>query len=357
MRKLIGLLAKTGLCMAATAVLGNATAYGGSPEAGARNGAIVFMRPGEIGDYDLWVVRPDGSGLRQLTSAPINRSDYNPDWSPDGSTVIFERRVLDDSGLADNLYTVRADGTGLHPITDCADDCWANNEATWSRNGQHIAFDRAIGPRAGGHPVTAAIYVMNADGTDDREPSAPGPNEEDHYPTWSPDGRRSCSCGTPMPTPRFDGADSRRRPHRIRAGRIFVPVVGAGRRHPEILGQRPAHPVHLLVQHLRRRMPTEHTHPAQLPARHHPPERHRLAQSCRSRYSPTAGHGRPTTATSRSAASPTPTPTGSAPRAWTEASSRRSRGGRCSPPIRIGAGPHTRRPDSHAETTASANAT
>jgi hypothetical protein len=28
------------------------------------------MRPGAVGEYDIWVVRPDGTGLRRLTESP-----------------------------------------------------------------------------------------------------------------------------------------------------------------------------------------------------------------------------------------------------------------------------------------------
>ena len=37
-----------------------------------RNGLIAFMRPGTVGEYDIWVVRPDGTGLRRLTESPAN---------------------------------------------------------------------------------------------------------------------------------------------------------------------------------------------------------------------------------------------------------------------------------------------
>src|SRR5689334_15465052 len=95
------------------------------------NGLIAFMRHGTVGEYDLWVVRPDGTGLRRLTTAPRDRSDYNPTWSPDGSQLLFERRVLTSQG--DTLFTVPATGGSLHQLTRCSGTCWSHNEGSWSR--------------------------------------------------------------------------------------------------------------------------------------------------------------------------------------------------------------------------------
>ena len=115
-----------------------------------RNGLIAFMRPGTVGEYDIWVVRPDGTGLRRVTESPANRSDYYPDWSPDGSTLLFERRKLDPAaaGGDEALYAVNADGRGFRQITHCRSECWSDGEATWSPGGDRIAFVGATGAAA-----------------------------------------------------------------------------------------------------------------------------------------------------------------------------------------------------------------
>jgi Tol biopolymer transport system component len=151
------------------------------------SGSIAFMRPGEIGEYDVWAVRPNGRGLRRLSTAPVQRSDYNPDWSPDGSRVLFERRVLD--GTGDDLYTVRPDGTGLHQLTNCEGECFGDTEAEYSADGQQIVLGRATGPHPEDSPPNkVAIYLMNADGSGLRQVSTPT-DAADHYPTLAPDGK------------------------------------------------------------------------------------------------------------------------------------------------------------------------
>jgi Tol biopolymer transport system component len=56
-------------------------------------------------------------------------------------------------------------------------------------DGARIVFGRATGPRSAPGPSLVAIYVAAADGTGVRQLSTPPRGYEDHYPTWSPDGR------------------------------------------------------------------------------------------------------------------------------------------------------------------------
>jgi TolB protein len=49
---------------------------------------------------DIYVMRPDGSGVKRLTH---NRG-YSPAWSPDGSHIVFS---------APGLFVMRADGSGI----------------------------------------------------------------------------------------------------------------------------------------------------------------------------------------------------------------------------------------------------
>jgi Tol biopolymer transport system component len=56
-------------------------------------------------DWEIYLMRPDGSGLRQLTD---NRAlDRGPHWSPDGRRILFTRELGDNS----EIYVIGADGT------------------------------------------------------------------------------------------------------------------------------------------------------------------------------------------------------------------------------------------------------
>jgi len=72
---------------------------------------IVYQSP-KNGSYDLYVVNPDGSGLRQLTSDPA--IEGLPAWSPDGKWVAY----LSDAGGNWGIWVVSADGTEKHKLFD-----------------------------------------------------------------------------------------------------------------------------------------------------------------------------------------------------------------------------------------------
>jgi Tol biopolymer transport system component len=68
----------------------------------------------------IWAVHSDGSDLRQisitgcggLVSDPTSVGCFTPRWSPDGSKILFIRNR---PGVGWDLYTVKPDGTGLAP--------------------------------------------------------------------------------------------------------------------------------------------------------------------------------------------------------------------------------------------------
>ena len=177
----------------------------------ATNGHIAFERL-RFQNSPLWgelfVMNADGTGVRKLTLPPNGTEDTNPDWSPDGSRLVFERAP---STGAHSIWTVNSDGTGLRRLTpDCppgagvptcrADDGWP----VWSPDGKHIAFQRLTGAlRPNGATVNdaKAIYkdeltIMDADGGHTRTLFWLGPWRGDpQAPAWSPDGKRLVFVG------------------------------------------------------------------------------------------------------------------------------------------------------------------
>lgn len=75
---------------------------------------VVFSRYLGAGDSDLYLIRPDGTGLHQLTAGPLQ--DNHPTWSPEGSHVAFARGGADEPDYT-HIFRVRLDGTGLQQLT------------------------------------------------------------------------------------------------------------------------------------------------------------------------------------------------------------------------------------------------
>src|SRR6266852_4745158 len=60
-----------------------------TPAASPHGNMVAFARFGGVGS-SLFVMRQDGTGLRQLTASPTGDSaDFRPDWSPDGNRIVF----------------------------------------------------------------------------------------------------------------------------------------------------------------------------------------------------------------------------------------------------------------------------
>ena len=78
------------------------------------------------GDFDIYTIRTDGSDVLKLTNSHGN--DAHPIWSPDGNWIVFSssRQSFKDEAMLDewgpqpygDLYVMRADGTDVRQLTD-----------------------------------------------------------------------------------------------------------------------------------------------------------------------------------------------------------------------------------------------
>jgi Tol biopolymer transport system component len=86
---------------------------------------LAFERIRLADDRHAVFVQPIGSpqDARQITPWKSNCQDH-PDWSADGKLLLF--RCLPDDGSV-NVYWVRPDGTGLHQLTQTASDKQTHN--------------------------------------------------------------------------------------------------------------------------------------------------------------------------------------------------------------------------------------
>lgn len=184
--------------------------------------AIVYSTDA-FGNSTLAAVRPDGTGRRRLTldQVPYTSPDVSPDgrriafiavftifiqdadaqaisesatpifnsfnghlaapsWSPDGSQIAFRSDVETALGLADRVFIINADGSGLRQLSPDDPDpnqfFYADDAPTWSPDGSRLAFTR-----------DGVLQVINADGTG---LTSLGNDDAASSPDWSPDGTR-----------------------------------------------------------------------------------------------------------------------------------------------------------------------
>jgi Tol biopolymer transport system component len=131
--------------------------------------AVGFPHDGHEGQFDLYLVRADGSEPVQLTDDEA--VEHEASWSPDGSRIVFAKG---ESDFSQDVYVMNADGSDVRRLTG-----WEGLDLipVWSPDGRWIAFasDRDATPaqqasnRSGDTIFSGlSLYVMESDGSNVR---------------------------------------------------------------------------------------------------------------------------------------------------------------------------------------------
>jgi TolB protein len=131
--------------------------------------ARVFPNAGQVG---LFIAGADGSGERPLVG--LGEIDYDPVWSPDGTSIVF---TSDREGSAE-LFRVKPDGTGLERLTNNAA---YDDQAAFSPDGKQLVF---VSTRGGGR---ANLWTLDLQAR--RAKALTTGTGGDFRPSWSPDGQ------------------------------------------------------------------------------------------------------------------------------------------------------------------------
>jgi Tol biopolymer transport system component len=154
-------------------------------EAGSQLSA--FVEPYPWGD--IWLRTVDGKKKWALTRD--NASYSFPKLSPDGSKVLAvlashtsDLVILDTSGIV-----LTSLGVGFVEISPGVFAGGASSRAQWSPDSKRIVYTWIVESEEHPEEETSDLYVINADGSG-RIKVTDTPDEAEHDPVWSPDGRR-----------------------------------------------------------------------------------------------------------------------------------------------------------------------
>ncbi len=160
------------------------------------DGTRIVFTSLKDGDLDIYTMNVDGTDVRRLTTTP--GYDGGPWWSPDGTKIAYRAwHPPDSAGLADyqallaqkmvrpsrmELFVMNADGTDQRQVTSLGG---ANFGPSWTPDGQRIVFSsNHKAPRS----RNFELYLVNLDGTGLEQVTSH--EEFDGFPMFSPDGSR-----------------------------------------------------------------------------------------------------------------------------------------------------------------------
>jgi len=152
---------------------------GGSEDPATQAGAfgqIAFLSSHE-GNDEIYVIRADGTGLTNVTQSPgddgsrVINEGPNFAWAPDGKRIAY--------ASAGEIYVVDSDGSNRARLTNDG----GASEPAWSPDGTRMAF---VSQRDG----APKVYLINADGSLQTRLTATDSGSHENFPAWSPDGAK-----------------------------------------------------------------------------------------------------------------------------------------------------------------------
>jgi dipeptidyl aminopeptidase/acylaminoacyl peptidase len=198
----------------------------------------------------LWIFDVETKSLVQLTRG--NHDDMMPEWSPDGSAILFSSKQQKDPDRTDNwdLYVIApTPGAAARQLTrndlDDSDPQW-ESRAVWSPDSREIAFLQG-GPDSLIYFALQRLAVVPAAGGPVRVVGSSLDRSFVH-PAWSGDGKRIYAQleddGSMVlaRVPREGGSIER-----VLAGRRSIAAVTAGGAHIAIVQSTPTHPDELFA--------------------------------------------------------------------------------------------------------------
>lgn len=141
--------------------LTDGTVHSGFPSF-SRDGRELVFRVWSETEKGLRILNLDSGKTRVLTTG----LDNLPGWSPDGQRIVFTRKRAEDGNF--DIYTIHPDGSGLTRVTDHPSSdghaVWSNDgRIMWSGSSQGFRDEAALYEQT--FQQYGQIWIMNADGS------------------------------------------------------------------------------------------------------------------------------------------------------------------------------------------------
>ena len=143
-------------------------------EAPAPSNEWIAFHTKRAGNYDIYLIHPDGSGMKPVIAGPGH--EYSPAWSPDGEMIAY---YSNEDGDFDIYYTDLSSGNTFRVTDNECDDYGP----AWSPDGQKIAYYSIC-------DGNREIYLIGFDGENRERLTNTREGIYNWFPTWSPDGKK-----------------------------------------------------------------------------------------------------------------------------------------------------------------------
>ena len=145
---------------------------------GGGNGQIAFSSD-RTGIFQIYIINADGGGLMKLTD--LNNGACQPNWSPDGQQIAFVSpcNPRNDTYPGGRIYIMNYDGTDGHPL-DLPVNLEGDYDPDWSPDGKSIIYTSV---------QTGRYQIFQYFLADGYTRNLSNSKSYDSNPAWSPNGK------------------------------------------------------------------------------------------------------------------------------------------------------------------------
>jgi TolB protein len=159
-----------------------------------KNGRIAYRRYLNQAQTHgaIFTIRRNGTGVRQLTHPRRGFVTDEPDYSPNGRWIVYQREKRGEGPT--RLFKIRSNGSDRTYLSSGCGRICGDGYAAWLPGGKRLAFGHEE-CGTGSHNMTS-VYIMRSDGTHDRRVTHRGATcatshrYGDGSPTVAPSGKR-----------------------------------------------------------------------------------------------------------------------------------------------------------------------